>query len=203
LEQFFFENTYNDKNERNSISFDKKIIVFEDIDCIGDIILDRNSKKSNSDAISNSIKEKSISSNADSVKIGDVIQTICGLSDNGAVKISGVPEEELITLDDILNLWDGIRETPGRILIISSNHYNKLDPALIRPGRIDITHEFSNASHNTITEMYSHLFDNKIDTEMLKNVTEYFYSPAELINIFVTYKKEEQFMKRLLENKKI
>ena len=204
LEQFFFENTYNDKNERQSISFEKKIIVFEDIDCIGDIILDRNSKNSkNSNNNSNLIKDKNISTNADSVKIGDVIQSICGLSENGAVKISGIPEEELITLDDILNLWDGIRETPGRILIISSNHYNKLDPALIRPGRIDITHEFSNASYNTITEMYSHLFDNKIDTEMLKNVTEYFYSPAELINMFVTYKNEEQFMKRLLENKKI
>jgi hypothetical protein len=38
---------------------------------------------------------------------------------------------------------------------------------------------------------------------MLENVTEYFYSPAELINIFVTYKNEEDFMKRLLENKKI
>jgi hypothetical protein len=38
---------------------------------------------------------------------------------------------------------------------------------------------------------------------MLKNVTEYFYSPAELINMYVTYKNEEQFMKRLLENKKI
>ena len=197
LEQFFFENTYNDKNERQSISFEKKIIVFEDIDCIGDIILDRKNKGKDKD------KDLLVNSNSDSVKIGDVIQSICGLSETGAVKISSIPEEELITLDDILNLWDGIRETPGRILIISSNHYNKLDPALIRPGRIDITHEFSNASYNTITEMYSHLFDNKIDIKMLENVTEYFYSPAELINIFVTYKNEEQFMKRLLENKKI
>ena len=45
LEEIFFENTYNESNERNSITFDKKIIVFEDIDCIGDIVLDRNKKK--------------------------------------------------------------------------------------------------------------------------------------------------------------
>jgi hypothetical protein len=37
-------------------------------------------------------------------------------------------EEDPITLDDIFNLWDGIKETPGRILGISSNHYDKLDP---------------------------------------------------------------------------
>jgi len=47
----------------------------------------------------------------------------------------------LFRSDDILNAWDGIIETPGRILIISSNHYEKLDPALVRPGRIDITLE--------------------------------------------------------------
>jgi len=111
--------------------------------------------------------------------------------------------EEPITLDDILNLWDGIRETPGRILIISSNHYNKLDNALTRPGRIDITHELSNASHNTISEMYFHLFGSLIDPKCLSKVKEYFYSPAEIINIYVTYKTEKEFKDRLLKNKKI
>jgi chaperone BCS1 len=57
-----------------------------------------------------------------------------------------LPENDPITLDDILNLWDGLKETPGRILGISSNHYNKLDPALVRPGRIDITINFDNSS---------------------------------------------------------
>jgi ATP-dependent 26S proteasome regulatory subunit len=41
----FFEERYNDNNEKNSIGFDKKIIVFEDIDCIGDIVLAREHKK--------------------------------------------------------------------------------------------------------------------------------------------------------------
>ena len=36
-----------------------------------------------------------------------------------------------ITLSYLLNIIDGIRETPGRILIITSNHYEKLDNALI------------------------------------------------------------------------
>jgi ATP-dependent 26S proteasome regulatory subunit len=109
----------------------------------------------------------------------------------------------LITLDDILNLWNGICETPGRILVISSNHYDKLDPALIRPGRIDITHELRNASHKIIDEIYFHLFGNKIDQIKLKKIKEYFYSPAELINMYVTNKSEKKFMERLLQNKKV
>jgi chaperone BCS1 len=109
----------------------------------------------------------------------------------------------MITLDDILNLWDGIRETPGRIIIISSNKYDKLDSALIRPGRIDISHELSNASHQTIQEIYTHLFGEKINDNELKNIKEYFYSPAEIINIYVSHKESDAFMKRLLLNKKI
>jgi hypothetical protein len=193
LERFFFENTYNHDNEKGDISFNKKIIVFEDIDCIGDIILDRNKKEhyktSNKYNIGNNIK------------IENVLQSICELNENGSTNITKSCEES-ITLDDILNLWDGIRETPGRILIITSNHYDKLDPALIRPGRIDITHELSNVSHNTLTEMYFNLFEKEINLEQLKNIEEFLYSPAEIINIYVSHTREESFMKRLLENRK-
>jgi SpoVK/Ycf46/Vps4 family AAA+-type ATPase len=194
LEQFFFENTYNDENEKNTITFDKKIIVFEDIDCIGDVILDRTQKEQKTRSTN-----KTIGSN-DNIEIQDVLNTISVMNQ----PMSGTNiYEQPITLDDILNLWDGIRETPGRILIISSNHYNKLDPALIRPGRIDITHELSNASHNTISELYFHLFNTNIDKTQLKKIKEYFYSPAELINIYVSHKNEEDFVKRIVMNKKV
>ena len=195
LEQFFFENKYNDKNENSSVSFEKKIIVFEDIDCIGDIVLDRKNKETE--------KHNTRNKKNNTINIGDVLQTICELNENGTCAVNSSTNELAITLDDILNLWDGIRETPGRILIISSNHYDKLDPALIRPGRIDITHELSNSSHNTISEIYLHLFGNKIDNDILNKVNEYFYSPAELINIFVSYKNEKEFIERLIQNKKI
>ena len=194
LDRFFFENRYNEDNEKDDISFDKKIIVFEDIDCIGDIVLDRNKKEEN---------PVTLKADSDNIKIGDVLQSICELNESGSTKIITKNNEEAITLDDILNLWDGIRETPGRILIISSNHYDKLDPALVRPGRIDITHELNNVSHNTLTEMYLNLFETEIDREKLTNVEEFLYSPAEIINIYVANKNKEAFMSRLLENKKV
>jgi len=206
LENLFFENTYNDDNEDNSVSWDKKILVFEDIDCIGDIILNREekekAKKNKRNKKSKNINDKKLNQNDDTVKVGDIIQTICEINETSTTTTS-LLKENLITLDDILNLWDGIRETPGRILIISSNHYDKLDPALIRPGRIDITHELSNASHSTISDIYSHLFGNKIDKNKLSKVREKFYSPAEVINIYVSNKNESDFMNRLLENIKV
>lgn len=206
LEKFFFENTYNDDNENNSIAWDKKILVFEDIDCIGDIILDRNLEKCNKKSKtrkSSRFAKTEENSKAGDMKIGEILQAVCDINESGVTTVSSSAKEQPITLDDILNLWDGIRETPGRILIISSNHYDKLDPALIRPGRIDITHELSNASYNTISEIYLHLFGNKIDKNNLEKVKEYFYSPAELINIYVSNKTENEFMERLMKNQKV
>jgi chaperone BCS1 len=203
LNTFFFENTYNHKNEKESITFDKKIIVIEDIDCIGDIILDR-SKKNND---KNNVIDKNKTDKSDKPEsIGDVLKSIVDSNNETTASIitkTMYGEDEPITLDDILNAWDGVIETPGRILIISSNHYDMLDPALVRPGRIDVTLELLNASHKTISDLYLHLFNKEIDNEKLKSITEFFYSPAELINIYITHKEENAFIGRLLMNKKV
>lgn len=42
-----------------------------------------------------------------------------------------------LNLAGILNVLDGVVDCPGRILIMTSNHPEKLDPALVRPGRIN------------------------------------------------------------------
>jgi chaperone BCS1 len=178
LDEIFFEDRYNGSNERGTVGFDKKIIVFEDIDCVGDIVLSREHKKEK-DA------EKPVVISVDPV-----------------TKVSEVPKikiEDPITLDDILNLWDGIRETPGRILILSSNHYEKLDPALKRPGRIDITLELANASRNVIGEIYRHLTGESIDPAVLQQIPDRKYSPAEIMNYYMAGEKNaETFIEKLI-----
>lgn len=209
LEHFYFESTYNLKNDEGSISFDKKIILFEDIDCIGDIVMSRDKKEKGSSLLLESIddvNEKKGQTKKDVLDAsGNNLDELFDLDTDKIkpVPVDFIPESEKVTLDDILNLWDGIRETPGRILIISSNHYDKLDPALTRPGRIDITQELGFASHTTICEIYHHLFGTEIDKELLKEVKEYFYTPAELVNIYVSHKKEADFLERLLQNRKV
>ena len=204
LEQFFFESTYNEYNEKGALTFNQKIIVFEDIDCIGDLVFDRD-KKIDSSVNNilkkiNSLDSPSILNFIDNIKKQDedknmttILKDMCNESENNT----------LITLDDILNLWDGIRETPGRIIIVTSNKYDKLDPALTRPGRIDISHRLTNASHSTIKDMYKHLFNQEIDDTVLSNIKEDLYSPAELINIYVSNKDPDNFIQRLLLNKKL
>jgi hypothetical protein len=44
---------------------------------------------------------------------------------------------DALSLSGLLNVLDGVVDTPGRIVIMTTNHPETLDPALIRPGRID------------------------------------------------------------------
>ena len=159
LNTLFYESRYNNNNEKESKTFDKKIIVFEDIDCIGDIVEERKTKEN--------ITKKNEKSD-----------------DNKIISIKDMVLDPL-TLDDFLNLWDGVRETPGRIIIITSNHYSKLDCALTRPGRIDICYEFKNASRKVINDMHKSFFGKDIDKNTLSKIPEYKYSPAEITNIFM------------------
>jgi len=194
LESFFYESRYSEKNKSNSIGFDKKILVLEDIDCIGDILLHRDKTVK---------KKKTALESLDTV--GSVLQKIIE-SDSACSEVgpqSTLSLEDPITLDDILNLWDGLKETPGRILGISSNHYDKLDPALIRPGRIDMTLHFDNCSHKVLKQMYSHYYNEPIPERLLKKIKTGFYSPAEIINCYILHKDNPTaFLERLSKNQK-
>ncbi len=50
----------------------------------------------------------------------------------------------------LLNALDGVGAQEGRIVVLTTNHRDKLDPALIRPGRIDIEVELGNASRSQL-----------------------------------------------------
>ena len=79
--------------------------------------------------------------------LSDIVsrQTSSGEGDNGG--------NEQLNLSVLLNILDGVLETPGRIVIMTSNEPNKLDKALIRPGRIDINLEFKKCSRDDIIDI--------------------------------------------------
>jgi hypothetical protein len=42
-----------------------------------------------------------------------------------------------LDLAGLLNVLDGVVDCPGRLLVLTTNHPEKMDRALIRPGRVD------------------------------------------------------------------
>uniref|UniRef100_A0A093VHC2 Putative mitochondrial chaperone BCS1-B n=1 Tax=Talaromyces marneffei PM1 TaxID=1077442 RepID=A0A093VHC2_TALMA len=59
-----------------------------------------------------------------------------------------------LTLSGLLNAMDGVIASEGRILIMTTNHKNKLDPALIRPGRVDMTVSFEYPDSDGIKRLF-------------------------------------------------
>jgi len=51
-----------------------------------------------------------------------------------------------VTFSGLLNALDGVRAQEGGIIVMTTNHREKLDPALLRPGRCDLQVELYNAS---------------------------------------------------------
>ncbi len=60
-----------------------------------------------------------------------------------------VPDREAeanrLTLSGLLNCLDGIMSREGCMIVMTTNHRGQLDPALIRPGRVDMELEFDYA----------------------------------------------------------
>lgn len=70
------------------------------------------------------------------------------------------------SLSEILNDLDGLISTHGRLLIVTTNHLEKLDPALIRPGRFDLIVEIPLVNVNTMKLFLKHNFPD-FDTNII------------------------------------
>lgn len=181
----YFEKIYNRHNQK-SIEFKDKIIVFEDIDCMCDIVNSRDSETSedkNNDIVN---IDKNLDKNTKLLSsIYNKLNTDKETNkyENVLVNIDDKTKDDKITLSYILNIIDGIRETPDRILIITSNYYDKLDKALIRPGRIDITLEMKNASKDIIKSMYNHYYNSILPDDLYNKIEDYKLSPAKIVNM--------------------
>jgi hypothetical protein len=216
LSECFFEDKYHHNNKNNSIGFNKKIIVFEDIDCMIDIVKNREvckkndiGEKNNKSEYSNIQKENNQSDLNEKLEndldTKDIISAVVkGMKNNKNEDTEELfsklekKKEDKINLAFILNLIDGIRETPGRIIIITSNFYNRLDPALIRPGRIDITLEMKNASRNTLCDIFQHYYGKEIPTDKLELYKDYSLSPAQLVNIRLNSRNSDEYIDNMI-----
>ncbi|KAH8746605.1 P-loop containing nucleoside triphosphate hydrolase protein [Diaporthe sp. PMI_573] len=60
-----------------------------------------------------------------------------------------------MSLSSLLNVLDGVASQEGRLLIMTTNYIEKLDAALVRPGRVDKKVEFRLADKDTTVQLFS------------------------------------------------
>ena len=63
-----------------------------------------------------------------------------------------------LTLSGLLNIVDGVGAGEGRIMVATTNYYDRLDEALIRPGRIDLEVKFELASKYQAREQFRQFY---------------------------------------------
>lgn len=108
-----------------------------------------------------------------------------------------------INLSQILNIFDGLLERTGQIFIMSANHPEKLDPAIIRPGRIDCMIQFREFTVDLLKNFVDSFFDktsflpDSFYTENTKQLN-YKYCPSKLFELCVQAEKTPSTLEKLL-----
>ena len=165
------------KTEKFIIPVHERLYVIEDIDAMGDTVLRREWKKPEPR------KDVKVSSS------GDVWM------DQKKEEEDGEP----IDLSFLLNLLDGTLEASGRILAISSNHPERIDRALIRPGRIDMIIHFKKCNTDILKQMVDSFYDQQLD-DWTTSELDYKWSPAEVNQIlFRNFKDPQNAIRELKE----
>jgi hypothetical protein len=159
LQHLFFNDeihVFNGANtEKYIIPVAERLYVIEDIDAMGDVVLRREWKKP-------VVEEKK----KEDDPFGDRKQD----------------EKDTFDLSFLLNLLDGTLEANGRIIAFSSNYPERIDKALIRPGRVDMIVHFKNCSRAVLKEMVDSFYEQDItipDDPTLDDK----WSPAEAVRI--------------------
>ena len=63
-----------------------------------------------------------------------------------------------LSFSGFLNALDGVRSQEGQILFMTTNHKERLDPALLRPGRADVHVKLNLASEKQIKSLFQRFF---------------------------------------------
>jgi chaperone BCS1 len=67
-------------------------------------------------------------------------------------------ERKGVTMSGLLNAIDGAASKDGCVLFVSTNHVERLDPALRRPGRLDVQRELGYADRNQRRRLFERFF---------------------------------------------
>ncbi len=93
----------------------------------------------------------------------------------------------LTTLSGLLNAIDGVAAPEGRLLVMTTNHPEHLDPALIRPGRIDVHERFEPLGPAEARRMFLRFYPDRMDeADRFAALVDTPVSPAELQCLLLT-----------------
>ncbi|KAF2005431.1 P-loop containing nucleoside triphosphate hydrolase protein [Amniculicola lignicola CBS 123094] len=82
------------------------------------------------------------------------------------------PAAKKVSLSTLLNVLDGLASSEGRLLIMTTNYIERLDPALIRPGRVDMKLELYLADEDMINQLFHFVYNHPLKTNIPEDESE-------------------------------
>ncbi|PWN40735.1 hypothetical protein IE81DRAFT_292919 [Ceraceosorus guamensis] len=70
-----------------------------------------------------------------------------------------------VTFSGLLNALDGVASSESRIVFMTTNHAERLDPALVRPGRVDLSLELGDADEHQVRLMFKKFYAESVQEE--------------------------------------
>jgi mitochondrial chaperone BCS1 len=148
------------------------IVLLEDIDSAG-VVTKRETEKADEEKAQKKAKEKEEkdkdkdgekkddSETTASMIVKEVAKAVKSANDSGdrpSGGRSGGNTDMGITMSGLLNAIDGVASSEGRVLIMTTNYPEKLDDALIRPGRVDMKVDFTLATKHQTRELFIRMY---------------------------------------------
>ncbi|XP_042480784.1 AAA-ATPase At3g50940-like [Macadamia integrifolia] len=107
------------------------------------------------------------------------------MNDRGQKEGRSSDDNQLLTLSGLLNFIDGLWSSCGdeRIIVFTTNYKDRLDPALLRPGRMDMHIHMSYCTPSSFRLLASNYFgicDHRLFKEIERLIEEVEVTPAEV-----------------------
>lgn len=159
----------------------KSIVLFEDVDCMGNLTHKRDPN----------ITERNESE-----------------TDLANVTRKNKPVGEKPSLSTLLNFIDGINSPEGIIIIMTTNHMEKLDPALLRDGRIDMRVHLKLCTKQQIIDLVENFLQITLKAADLSEIPDDILSPATVSKVLMdldfirsktTFDRGTQDAKRIID----
>ncbi|KAL5279812.1 BCS1L family protein [Megaselia abdita] len=100
-----------------------------------------------------------------------------------------------VTFSGLLNCLDGVASTEARIVFMTTNYIDRLDPALIRPGRVDFKAFVGHCEQFQLEEMFKRFYngegeDNATARQFAEKILSFKrnVSPAQVQGFFMQHK---------------
>jgi DNA polymerase III delta prime subunit len=149
------------KRETLNIPLKQRLYVIEDIDAMNSVVLKRSATQIEED------KQRQIKIQAE---VEHLKQTQGEAMAKAMMQGKQSDESDTLDLATLLNVLDGVRETPGRVIILSTNYPERLDEALVRPGRFDILLEFEKHTCAVLQQHIEKHYDCKLTDKQIAQI---------------------------------